>query len=171
MKILKYVKMFLYVVIQWTWGILQSLLGLFLLAKYRYCKRTHYHGSICVYHNGKFGGVSLGMFIFVNGTRDEQWIRATTVHEYGHTIQSLILGPLYMFVIGMPSMVWCNSKKFISQREEKGVSYFKFYPEKYANILGSSITKEAPPTIESGIPKVYFEKQAQLLKKEKIQTE
>ena len=26
-------------------------------------------------------------------------------HEYGHTVQSLILGPIWPFVIGLPSLI------------------------------------------------------------------
>lgn len=159
MKLWNFTKVALYVIIQWSWGFIQSLLGLIMLISFRHCKRVFYHGSILVYHDGKFGGISLGMFIFVNSARPNEWVRGAVVHEYGHTIQSLILGPFYLFVIGIPSSVWCNNKKYIKLREEKGVSYYKFYPEKYANYLGTKITKNAPPTYESGIPAVYFENQ------------
>jgi hypothetical protein len=87
------------------------------------------------------------MFIIMNGKRDEKWTSTTKVHEYGHTIQSLILGPLYLFVIGIPSIIWCNSKKCVKLRKEKGVSYFDFYPEKWANFLGEKITKLPAPRI------------------------
>lgn len=158
MKIWGFIKAIVYLLIQWTWGFLQSLLGLFLLISYRHCKRVRYHGSICVFHDGKFGGISLGMFIFVNANRPQEWVQGAIVHEYGHTIQSLLFGPFYLLIVGIPSGVWCNSKKYIKMRENDGVSYYKFYPEKYANYFGAKITRCAPPTIESGIPAVYFGK-------------
>ena len=47
-------------------------------------------------------GVSLGNYIFLdsNGYYDYKTIK----HEHGHQIQSLILGPLYLIVIGLPSI-------------------------------------------------------------------
>lgn len=135
----------LFYIIQFTWGIIQNLLGFFLYIKYHKKEHTFYHGSIVTYHKGKWGGVSLGVFIFINGNKDDKWIRATRVHEYGHSIQSFILGPLYMLIIGLPSFLWCNLKRYRKLREEKGISYFSFYPEKWANYLGSKVTKESAP--------------------------
>lgn len=48
--------------------------------------------------------MSLGLFIFMFGGRyigDEETLK----HEYGHSIQSKILGPLYLIVIGLPSLM------------------------------------------------------------------
>lgn len=83
----------------------------------------------------------MGMFIIINKNRGEDWLNSTKVHEFGHSIQSIILGPLYLLVIGLPSLIWCNAKRFIKLRNEKGVSYYSFYPEKWANYLGSKVTK------------------------------
>ena len=62
------------------------------------------------------------------------------VHEYGHTIQSLILGPLYLIVMGIPSALWAafGSKK----RREKQIPYGAFFTEKWANQLGEWVTGE-----------------------------
>jgi len=98
------------------------------------------------YHQGEWGGISLGMFIIINGNRDDYWASTTKVHEYGHTLQSLILGPLYLFIIGIPSFIWCNAKKFVKMRKDKNISYFDFYPEKRANYLGQRATKLPAPT-------------------------
>lgn len=140
----KAVFLFFYYLLNFTWGILQNIFGLIMLIKHRKCKREFYHGSVCTLHEGDWGGISLGIFIFVNGNRDEQWLKEVKVHEYGHSIQSMILGPLYLLIIGIPSFIWCNSKKFKKMREN-GVSYFDFYPEKWANYLGSKVTKEQAP--------------------------
>lgn len=140
-------KRILHFIIQFTWGLPQNLLGFILTRKYRNAQKERFFTSNIYYHTGKWGGVSLGMFIIMNGQRDKMWKETTKVHEYGHTIQSLILGPLYLFVIGIPSLIWCNSKKFITLREEKCVSYFDFYPEKWANYLGEKITKLSAPKI------------------------
>ena len=47
-------------------------------------------------------GISLGNYIFLdsNGYYDYKTIK----HEHGHQMQSLMLGPLYLIVIGLPSI-------------------------------------------------------------------
>jgi hypothetical protein len=144
---MKYIGYFFYYLIQFTWGLVNNLIGaLFLLANGK-LKREFFHGACLSYHNGGWGGVSMGIFIFVNGNRGEEWVRGCRVHEYGHTLQSLLLGPLYMFVIGIPSFVWCNSKRCIKFRSEKGITYGAFYPEKWANAWGAAATGE--PALDS----------------------
>lgn len=128
--------------VQFTWGAVQNILGLLMSLFYINCRKEYYHGAHIFYHNGLWGGMSLGAFIFINGNRDKVWTENAKIHEYGHTVQSLILGPLYLFVIGIPSMVWCNSKKYRNLRREKGISYYAFYPEKWANRLGAGATRE-----------------------------
>ena len=48
-------------------------------------------------------GISLGNYIFldVDGIHDNITIK----HEYGHQKQSLMLGPLYLIIIGLPSII------------------------------------------------------------------
>lgn len=132
-------KLFLFI-LDCTWAGAQNLLGLILFRKYRHCKRENFFGACMAYHNEDWGGISLGRFIIINGQKDEKWIASTKVHEYGHYIQSLILGPLYLLIIGLPSIIWCNAKRFRKLRENKGVSYFSFYPERWANYLGEKFT-------------------------------
>lgn len=73
---------------------------------------------------------SLGMFIFTARPCDLNFIQ----HEYGHTVQSLILGPICSLVIGLPSLIWCGC--FSKYREKYGVDYYSFYTESWANKLG-----------------------------------
>lgn len=127
--------------IQCTWGILQTLVGFVFFCKYGKCKHVLYKGSILTYVPDDFGGVSLGLFIFVNKERSEEWTQATRAHEYGHTFQSLLLGPLYLFVIGLPSAVWCNNEKFRKKRKEENISYYEFYTESWANFFGTRFGK------------------------------
>ena len=102
---------------QWTWGLLQSLAGALLYFKYKSRPHFNFYGS-CVTVWPKDSSMSLGKFVFLTEspfsyhpylkckyTYDEMSERIL-VHEYGHTIQSLILGPLYLIVIGIPSLLW-----------------------------------------------------------------
>lgn len=139
MKIIIYL---FYYLIQFTWGILQNLIGFIIFIKEHKTKIEFYNGSFVGLHNNLWGGISLGVFILISGNKDNNWIKNTKVHEYGHSIQSLILGPLYLFIIGIPSIIWCNSKKYIKLRKENCISYFSFYPERWANYLGEKVTKQ-----------------------------
>ena len=62
----------------------------------------------------------------------------TLKHEYGHAMQSAILGPFYLLVIGLPSSIWCNSRVVFKWRLAHNVDYYDFPTEKWANILGDA---------------------------------
>lgn len=74
------------------------------------------------------GGISLGNFAIVSPdcAHNEHTIR----HEAdGHTVDSKIFGPLYLVVIGLPSvmhLIWFN-------HHGAGKSYYDFYTERWAN--------------------------------------
>ena len=127
---------FLFYLVQFTWGLPVNLFGglgyLILRKKFRH---ERFKNAFVTYIPGNWGGVSLGLFIFIAEGRPEGWERNTRIHEYGHTIQCLLLGPLYWFVIGIPSAVWCNF--FEGYRKKKGVSYYHLYCESWANKWGS----------------------------------
>ena len=59
----------------------------------------------------------MGLFIFIKDREDvNPWTYNTRIHEYGHTWQCLLLGPLYYIVIALPSVIWCN---FFAKYREK----------------------------------------------------
>ncbi|MBR2085647.1 MAG: hypothetical protein IJ906_00665, partial [Oscillospiraceae bacterium] len=58
------------------------------------------------------------------------------VHEFGHTIQSALLGWLYLPVIALPSTVWFMVPALRKWRHDKQISYYRFYTESWANHLG-----------------------------------
>ncbi len=70
----------------------------------------------------------------------EELSQRLLIHEYGHTIQSLILGPFYLIIIGIPSTLWGFLPSLNKKRKNEGLSYFSFYTEKWANYLGEKIT-------------------------------
>ncbi len=143
-------KTFFYFIWQCTWGCLQSLLGLFVFLLHIRDKHYVYHGAVITEWKDK-SSVSLGMFVFV--TREpyfyeklkeqytmEELSARLLVHEYGHTIQSLILGPLYLIIIGIPSTLWGFLPNLNRKRKEEQISYFSFFTEKWANALGEKVT-------------------------------
>lgn len=132
----------IFYLLQWTWGIVQNVLGFlifaFLYLKNRKRKIFMYKGAIVTMWKQR-SSASIGMFIFL-GIADKKVL----VHEYGHCIQSMILGPLYLPLIGIPSFIWCNAPHLRRQRKKGTYRYSSFYTEKWANHLGHKVTNEEP---------------------------
>ena len=82
------------------------------------------------------GAVTLGNYVFV-GLNSEY--RKTVKHELGHTIQSKILGPLYLIVIGIPSITYCGLRRLFPSLRKK--NYYNFYTESTANYLSEKYIK------------------------------
>lgn len=82
------------------------------------------------------GAITLGNYVFV-GLNSEY--RKTVKHELGHTIQSKILGPLYLIVIGIPSITYCGLRRLFPSLRKK--NYYDFYTEKIANYLSEKYIK------------------------------
>ena len=82
------------------------------------------------------GAITLGNYVFV-GLNSEY--RKTVKHELGHTIQSKILGPLYLIVIGIPSITYCGLRRLFPSLRKK--NYYNFYTEKWANNLSEKYIK------------------------------
>lgn len=133
-------KTLLFCIWQWIWGFPQTLVGFILYCIHRKQPHFTYHGCVVTRWNVR-GSLGVGMFLFVN-ENSFQTKPQVLVHEYGHAVQSAILGPLFLPVMGIPSFLWCNLPPFRKLRTEKGVSYYRFYPESTANYLGSLVTKE-----------------------------
>ena len=141
----------LYMLCQWTWGLPQSMLGLIVFLLHRKDKHDTYHGAIITEWEGQ-SSVSLGCFVFL--TKEpyfadklpqipvEELSARLRVHEYGHTIQSLILGPLYLIVMGIPSTLWGFLPSAARKRQAEKRSYFSFFTERWANHLGERVTRE-----------------------------
>lgn len=119
---------------QFTWGLPVNLVGLIV---FLYCRRRWsselFCNSIVTYLPGNRGGLSLGVFLFLS-TRHSGEDRALCAHEYGHTVQCLFLGPLYWFVIAIPSVIWCHL--FAGYRKKHGVPYDALYCERWATAWG-----------------------------------
>ena len=131
----------LFYLVQWTWGLPVNLIGAIVYAFVcKKCRHERYKNAFISYVPWKFGGLSMGLFIFMADNKPEGWTNNTRIHEYGHTIQCLLLGPLYWIVIGLPSAVWCNF--FEGYRQKHNVSYYKLYCESWANSWGQTWSGE-----------------------------
>ena len=136
----------LYYFFQWTLGVIQNtaggLLCLFLLALNPGREKRLFFGAVTVRWALR-SSMALGMFIFMGdgAARPERVI----VHEYGHTLQSAFLGPLYLPIVGLPSVLWAGLPVFAKIRRERNISYFSLYCERWANRLGEKATSLPAP--------------------------
>ena len=124
----------LYVLGQCTWGLFQTLAGAVVCLACRGCPRGVHRGAVVTRWRGQ-KGLSLGLFIFLPQGDDDRLL----AHEYGHTRQSLLLGPLYLAVIGLPSVVWAGLPALARRRRRRGTSYYDFYTERWADRWGGVV--------------------------------
>lgn len=124
----------IYGCLQWSWGVLQTAAGLAVFLLHARQRHFFYHGALVTVWE-KNAGVSLGWFVFTAAEPN-----GLLVHEYGHTVQSLILGPLYLIVVGIPSAVWGNLPYFRRKRKERNIPYTAFFTEEWADRLGEKVT-------------------------------
>ena len=132
------VENFFVYLIQWTWGLPVNIVG---GIAYIICTKIlkHPHSKFgyanIVYLPWNAGGLSMGLFIFVRDEKEkDKWLYNVRIHEYGHTWQCLLLGPLYYLIVAIPSVIWCNC--FAKYREKNNISYYKLYCEAWANVWG-----------------------------------
>lgn len=151
----KYVWLPLYIFLQLTWGFFQTLAGFSLFLFYFRSPHDFYHGSIRTKWSS-FNGISLGLFIFTPNEDNELLLKRRqndrqqlekhcnrmSVHEYGHTYQSLLLGPFYLIIIGMISWGWARMKRYRNLRKQFGVPYSFCWTETWANALGEWVLNE-----------------------------
>ena len=100
----------LYWILQLTWGSLMTLLGIIvtIIALLFLRGKIHLNGfGFITEFGGNWGGLSLGAFSFCGNYRINSfsYYEKTRNHEFGHSLQNIILGPLMPFVVGIPSAV------------------------------------------------------------------
>lgn len=84
--------------------------------------------------------VSLGLFVFWC-RRSNRWHdldARNRDHEWGHSVQSRMLGPLYLLVVGVPSSA--RAAYAFVHRELRGTKWDRYYagfPENWADRLGA----------------------------------
>lgn len=131
-------------ILRFLWCLPTELLALFLLMLWR--SDAADRGQIREAHvfllpGPERRGLSLGRFIFVWSRKKprlhdkEAWEDLLT-HEYGHTVQALYLGPVYLIVIGLPSLIWAGLPHLRRMRRRRGISYYQLYTERWADSLG-----------------------------------
>lgn len=137
----------LYMLVQVVWGLPQTIAGAVVLAVTPTDERRfRFHGAIVTTWRRR-EGLSLGPFVFIPPRSS----RRLLVHEYGHTIQSLVLGPAYLPLMVLPSLVWAGLPALKRRRTRRGISYYSFYTERLADWLGELVTGERSMGTDCGV--------------------
>ncbi len=135
-------KRFGYVVLQLSWGLLQNIVGFlcFLLALITRRARSVriFHGAVVTNWTLR-SSMGMGLFVFFGHGRSSR-AGQILVHEYGHTLQSAVLGPFFLPLVGLPSLIWAAA--YGHRRRRRGSSYYQFYTEKWASAWGEKATGE-----------------------------
>ena len=138
----------------WLWQAPQHILAYIIYKRYfkwilpakslDYSECSGYLGGVIIYvlHRAcKFDGVSLGNYIFINDRYSKEMLD-TKAHEWGHSVQSRILGPLYLLVIGLPSLIL----NIVSRYNRAAYNdYYNFPCEKWADKIGMVHRKQVFP--------------------------
>lgn len=124
-------------IVYWTWCLPQTLLGL--IVKLIFKGKEHVviagDGDYFIYeYNCKGGSISLGKYVLLSQAAKNDI--KTIKHELGHQKQSFILGPLYLLVIGIPSIIWCKVIWPMKCKKYGYYNYYWFWTEKWADKLG-----------------------------------
>ena len=94
-------------ILLWIWQLPQNLLGLAIWGFFRLQKRKldvydrMYESLTIIRTDHAVLGVALGYYIFVGRQANND----TYNHERGHSIQSRRFGLLYLFAVGIPSII------------------------------------------------------------------
>ena len=121
------IKTFLHIVFSIIWELPQNIFGSILYICYRRNQHTIEHNHVFIY--SPHFAVSLGSFIF--------WNKDNKAHEFGHARQSLLCGPLYLVIIGLPSVIRkVYSIYYLWRYKDSRLHYFNGYPENWADTLG-----------------------------------
>ena len=109
-------------ILSFIWGIPQNILALIILPFLGVNFPGKYINHGIVFQMSYKGGLTLGNFIFVDNFNED-----LIKHESGHIKQSWVLGPLYLLIIGLPSICWVlYRRKFCPYKK-----YESFYTENW----------------------------------------
>lgn len=126
------------------WELPQNLAGIlsyfYFIRSVRETKRVQHH----LFCKVSPYSVSLGRFIFWSDYMHPDPGLSVRAHEYGHAVQSLMLGPLYLFVVGIPSALrHFYSSRYLKKHGTEWKGYFNGFPENWADALGRKYFKDS----------------------------
>ncbi len=137
----------IYYILRFIWELPQNVLGIiiYFLNKKKVYSIRKLDGRL-YFQNNNFG-ISLGSFIFWMPIWQDNYSEVPIVlkHEFGHSFQSIYLGPLYLIIIGIPSVARViYAKLFYKVKRNNWGNYYNGFPEKWADTLGEKHVGKLP---------------------------
>lgn len=142
MKVLKIIG---YWLVQLTWGAVMTIPGLLVTC---FCilflhGKVHRNGySYIVEIGGNWGGLNLGAVSLCGGYTticpDEDWFEYTRRHEFGHSLQNMMFGPLMLFIVEIPSVIRYHYQNARSKKGLENKPYNDIWFEGTASAWGSN---------------------------------
>lgn len=107
----------LYYILNCTWGCIMTLIGAVIaLALLCVGKKPQKHAGCTYFNVGKsWGGIELGCFFLTDSSNSTH----TKNHEFGHSLQNCLWGPLFPFVVCIPSAIRYWLREFKTQKSKK----------------------------------------------------
>ena len=132
----------------WLWQLPQNLIALLLynILGYWSYYGGKYRDNYIIVCKAALSSFALGDYMFLTPFSNERAMD----HELGHCRQSEILGPLYIPIIAVPSLL-NNLYDRLLTLIGKEYDYFSFYTEKWANKLGGYSPSNLKDLTTSGL--------------------
>jgi len=138
MKILNLLKN----ILLYLWMLPQNLLGLIFILiftkKITSLKKSKRVNSNIYYLDNEvdFAAISLGRYLFISSTYNDKDIIER--HEEGHYFKSQFFGPIYLIVIGIPSILMNVLSMYLYKKGKSSMleQYYNRWPENWADKLG-----------------------------------
>lgn len=118
-----------------VWEFMQNYVGRREVLKYN-LSPSHFFKDCYIYYITYDDSHSLGKYIFLNRNAEDRIIFR---HEYGHRIQSKMLGALYMLLVAIPS--YLHFTYWVKYKNDNWDEYYDFYCENWANSLVKKVIK------------------------------
>ena len=134
----------IFYLLSFTWGLFPTLAGALIAAGLLLTGHRPRRIGPCVYFRiGKnWGGMEFGMFFL----RDDSSTDHVTLHEAGHSLQNIVLGPFMLPVVSFPSAMRYHYRNFLTRfvpgRAARLKPYDSIWFERQASALGYRYFKD-----------------------------
>lgn len=121
--------------ILFIWQLPQNIVALVMMPFLGKLRLISYRQFCFAFEGSKMmGGISLGNFAFLS-PRSAKSPESVAHEQLGHTVDSKLMGPLYLFIIGLPSVLhaWLHTNC---------PCYYHFFTERRANRFAGLTTVE-----------------------------
>lgn len=133
----------LYYILNYTWGIIMTLIGwlvigfIKLFLRRKIIESGKFGPAYFIMIGNNWGGVELGKNFLLADKMGESWTLHTKQHECGHTFQNAVLGPLVIFLVAIPSAIRYWMSRFGKLKSDYDAAWFEgnasYFGEIYYN--------------------------------------